>query len=437
MENSIIDIRNLLWNTLKQWRKIVLGIFIGIIIVGGYGAYSTLQTGTVGLAETQVKLDEYNAMMEELELEYEEINQYVEESLYMSLDYLNIVSTMFFIYADAIEPVEGETDAVINPTGQLTTLYYTAILSDDVYQEINEVLGYSKAYTNEIFTVTTDAGTGFFSFTIRSNSQEDNEKVGEIISNYFLEQYEIINSTIYVHDLWIGDYTHTNVVAEDINNYITAKQSELKAAKEDVEELQEKISETQLILDSQNSIMNHIILVIIYILIGIILGGGAAIFFMLVMPLVLNKIQGGRYVELEHHLTVLATKPILKEGKSAIDKLIYKKGSKGTIRTEEDFLAYLIQSINVCTEEGETVHLTGTIDEEAIQALCGQIEEKVHVKLTYGGDIAGEIGSLAQVAKADSVILVEALFHTMDRALEREIYHINKLNKEIKGVVLL
>ncbi|MFI3173404.1 MAG: hypothetical protein R3Y58_13705, partial [Eubacteriales bacterium] len=94
-------------------------------------------------------------------------------------------------------------------------------------------------------------------------------------------------------------------------------------------------------------------------------------------------------------------------------------------------------SINVCTEEGEVVHLTGTISEQEIQEISTQLQEKVHAKLSCGGNISGELNSLANLDKADSVILVEGVFKTIDRALEREIYHINKLNKNIKGVVLL
>ncbi|MFI3209145.1 MAG: hypothetical protein R3Y40_08405, partial [Eubacteriales bacterium] len=392
---------------------------------------------TMDVAGTQAQLDELNIQMEGLVEDKALIDEYVEESLYMNIDYMNIVNTMFTVHMTPLYQINPDAAAVTNPVSDLVNMYNSGVKNMDLYQEISDALGYSTNYTDQVFVTQPDAGAGFINFIMQSNSQEDNEIVAEIIINYLEEVYDEMNTTVYVHELTIGELISTNITSDTINSHQTAKLSEQNTAAKDISELQEKIEAAQQVLADQSNTVKQILSVIIFLIIGIILGGGGTIFLLLIMPLICNRIQGGRYIEEEYDLTVLATKPLYKEGKNAIDKLLFKWSGKGAIRTEEDFLTYLVQSINVCTEEGEVVHLTGTISEQEIQEISTQLQEKVHANLSCGGNISGELNSLANLDKADSVILVEGAFKTMDRALEREIYHINKLNKNIKGVVLL
>lgn len=437
MENSIIDIRNLLWNTIKQWRKIVIGIIIGAVIIGGYGAYSAMKTATADVSGTQAELDALNVQMQELVDSKTIIDEYIDESLYMNMDYLNVVNTIFTVHMTAISKINESAEAVTNPVSDLVNTYNWKARDEALYQEINTQLGYSTNYTDQIFTTQPDSGAGFINFIIQSNSQEDNETVANIIIKYLEDSYDEINQTIYVHELTVSTMRHSNITLETINSHQAVKQAELKNLTEDITELQEKITAAEQVVADQSNTTKQIITVVIFIIIGMILGGGATIFFLLVLPLVFNKIQGGRYIELEHNMTVLGTKPLLVPGKNGIDNMIWKFGSKRNVRTEDDFLNYVVQAINVKTNQGERVHLAGTIGKEKIQVFYEQIQGLVHATLTYGGDIADEMESLAQLAEADSVILVEGTFATTDRALEREMYQINKLNKNIKGVVLL
>lgn len=434
MGYSMIDIRNLLWHTVSKWRAMIVGALIGAIVIGAIGAFLTLPTETVDVAATQAQIDVYNTEITEMTETQAQLNQYMAESLYMKINYLSVIYTTFSMH---VNPSDTSIMSAEAQRSELVNKYSELAMDQELYQRISDTLGYSINYPEQIFTVQADGDGGFLNFTIQSNSQGDNEILGDIIIVYMQEMMPEISGNTYAHTLSMGGFTSMQIVAEEINDSNKSKQEELTTVNEDIAWRQGEIATLTQVIGNQGITTTKIIKCAIFVILGAILGGIMAVGCVFMHPIVKAQVQGTAYIEKSQDINVLATAPLFIESKNIIDNLIYKLSTKGPIKTEEDFLAYLALSINVNTVENERVHVTGTIESEKITELLAKVEDKIHAKVSFGGDVTDDVESLSNLSEADGIILVEKRFATRGTSLEREVQYLRKLDKHIKGAILL
>lgn len=220
MDNEMefeIDLRDMLYRVLMQWRVILRGaIIIGLLLFGyrlvtGLIAQHDPEEMQKAMNRYQIELNDYEATGEQLNRRIENYHEaseqqqiYNEKSALMKIDPMNKWVGNFVLYVDAKYQIDPNlTFQNTDPTNRILMAYggylssgelYTAILSKiDIVDEIR--------FLTEILSrsISTDSST--ITVTCVGKSESDVTEILTLVKQYLFERYDLYQSTLGEHSI--------------------------------------------------------------------------------------------------------------------------------------------------------------------------------------------------------------------------------------------
>ena len=451
MEEMTINIKNLIWHVVKQWKVIL----IVSMAVASLGAMVKVNTYREILSDENKKVnferqnfekikeytEEKNSLEEQivaLNNEHKMLEQYMDDSLLMNIDPLNCVETSIEIYIDSKYEIMPDK-SIQNPDqiGKILKSYSTRLELGSLYEDINEQLQYNKElkYLKEIIKYTTNSSTGYITFNIKTNSVEESIAIGNLAVAFIERLYDQINNEIAPHEIIVYPIKTDSIIDDSLSQHQQNKELRLLTLNNQLEVAQNTLLYLKEPAEKNLGVGYWIDSLTMIGLCGLV-SAVVTVGYIAVMAL-LFKVQDEEFIANEYSLLVLGKQPDFTPKKNIIDKIIYKKSNDSLFKNQQAFYEYMIANVKRLISLEEKIHITGTIDIDLIERVAKEIENNVKVQVTYGQYVLESKESLEQTMNADFVILVEKMFDTSNTKLDKEIKYINRLNKEIKGILLL
>ena len=220
MDNEMefeIDLRDLLYRVLMQWRVIVRGaIIIGLLLFGyklvtGLIAQQDPEEMQKAMNKYQIELNDYDATGEQLNTRIENYREaseqqqiYNEKSALMEIDPMNKWVGNFVLYIDAKYQIDPNlTFQNTDPTNRILMAYggylssgelYTAILSKtDIVDEIR--------FLREILSRSVNTDSTTITVTCVGKSETDVTEILTLAKQYLFERYDLYKSTLGEHSI--------------------------------------------------------------------------------------------------------------------------------------------------------------------------------------------------------------------------------------------
>lgn len=224
----VINLKDMLYWTLKHWRKILAGAVIIALLAGAYKMYSGLRVllDDEKYADAQEKyeitLADYKATGERLKTKIVNLREqsahqqeYNEKSVLMKIDPMDKWSGYFQIYIDSKYQIDPSLSYQnLDMTNRLISAYASYLRSGELYQEIlAQMPGIDEIrFLTEVYGVSADPGTATLMVSCVGASEADVRQLLGFAKTKFAEKFETVRSAI-------GDHSY-EVLTESVYSTI-------------------------------------------------------------------------------------------------------------------------------------------------------------------------------------------------------------------------
>ena len=416
-----IDLRDLFFELLYKWRSLVAAALIGAILLAGLQYYSVSSTHAQGKQtkeekQFEIDLENYRDSVKNAQNNIrtynkliKEKNDYLEQSVYMTLDSQNVWSAAKRFYIKMDQSVLDALPQGIqeDPADYVASVYTSTLKTSLDEAEMEALLGTGKReYIDELVTIGSDNASN--TITLRVYGPDEETVIGQL--DYFVDRMETVCQPMAQE---VGAHTLT-LVGENVNartdSNLSAKQDEInkqiagwqKALKDQREELNE--------LEGKKEPSAPGMHLVRYGVIGFLLGAILLAAIYLVKYVAAKKLRSGRELNDRFGVQVLgeyAHSRARRPGKG-LDRLFEKWEFKHAVADPKVVEANLGA---LMTERfaGRKLLLTGTCAQQKLDALAGSLRGRMPgaCEIAAKGDILVNADAITAVKDADAVILVE------------------------------
>ena len=458
-DETEIDLKDLLIQILKHWRKmLVFGILLALLLGGfkGYKAYVSYQAALLEVAADKVDSADQSQSedvaekpedsISRIDEKIDKIKEYQANSILANMKPFDYywASSRYYVKADReTDPESGKQGK--DYTDSVLVAYESTVVDDALLDEVRTVLGVEAEdiYVSEMFLFTGDIESDMITIQAVGRTADEAYAIMDAVRDRMLASKAAITGNVCGHEL-----TLINEKKEHINYDDERSKSDIK-----VKALQEQYESSYDLLNTKRAEAQATVAeaekesavaefnvsdVVKYAVIGF-----AAGIFLIMMWYAAFYIMGGT-VKTEDDLSrrmklrVLGRyiKPFGKGG--FIDRKIARaEGVTEYNNTAEKVFKLAAANINAMTKDSDKVYIVGTLSEEDIKEAHKGLAKSVKGNLQYGGNVLASAKAIESLSDADKVVIVERLKVSHITDIEREINAVRNLGKEITGVVLI
>ncbi|MFI3227807.1 MAG: hypothetical protein R3Y09_10445 [Clostridia bacterium] len=446
-----LNIKNIFWHIVRKWRAILICMLVFGVLLGvyKYSNYTKILNDEDLMYDYMLDnfqaskeyIDEKNDLTKQVETLTNSVandTKYYEESILMQINALNYYVGNLEIYVDSLYQIQPDktyqdTDNIY----KILKAYSSSIEYGDLYDTISDELGYDadKKYIKEIVTYSTNSQTGFITFTIKSNTVEENTQIANIISDYIDSKYYTVAKEIAEHQVLIYEPSVSSYIDTALNEFQGQFVIDLNADISDLEYVESSLlylKEPTIVEIDADYIMP---ITVKYSVLGAMVGAVLAVGFIAIYIVFSAKLQDEEFIEEQYKLSILGVQPVFNKKRNIVDNIIYRLSEKSEIKSNEEFSRYIATSVDTYLDTNKKIHITGTINDIEIKHISEVLKQCKN--LTVGSCVLGNADSLANLKQADVIILVEKRFITNVFEFEKQYNAIKKLDKEFGGVIIL
>lgn len=455
-----IDLKDLMFVVLHQWRIIIIIAVLSAVALGGLKGASVLrkQRDAEYVKQAQETYDNdlklYESSREAYEKEIENLvntlelqKEYREQSILMNTSPYNIYEARadLFVKTD-YQIMPGMTYQNLDYTNAILQSYQSLLTNKAILGDTADRMGIDVKYLQELVAAErpergsagqSEQAENILTLTVR-HPEEDAAR--EILK-------ELLGKLDTLHDqvvLSIGEHSIT-VVNEGMGSLVDlALADRQKQESSKLAELQKTLDEKKKALSelkepSAPSLSFTAVLKrgIKYGVLGGVLGAFMTVFFVCVVFLMSDRIYAPKELRNKFKVKVLGVLPAGEKKKCFVDRWLDRLEGKNVNVNVDSEYALISANIENLSEGVETLLVTGTAGAEKI----AQVSEKLEGQLKGARILAGE--NLLQCAETirklpgcDGVILVEQSRESTVTAVRQEMEAIQDLDKTIIGCVM-
>ena len=481
-----INLRDLLYYILRQWRILLLSAIVFCVLLGGFKfskGFTALKNGEAAkkLEAYQGELDEYTINKKRLEDQVKVLTQsikdkgeYYDQSILMNLNPdAAYKSTLTYAVDTAGDNALVESDRDSYPLlnqriNSILGTYSTLVQNGTALKVAQEnlSLGLSQKQLAELVYVQTDYQAKLLHITIVGETQEQVQAITDAVKNGLESAGVNISSPMVKYPLellsaYTGDdagalipigtipeddrssnhviyQTSIEALQKDYVQSIADMQEQLFTCKEQLNKLKEPaspkgISEKSLLKDSLK-----------FAIFGALGGAFLVAMFYAMQYLLSGKLMSSDCLNDNYGLQVLTTyhEPI-REELQPIDKLIVRIDrsfeSKHSMGEAYDIgVANIMAQLDKCGES--KILLVGNAKTSDFEKAATLLKEKLTiegVETIVAGNINESVTAVKKLLDADKVVLIEQCGASYLQDIQKEIQKLRYLKKEILGVVVL
>ncbi len=457
-----IDLKDLLFYLLYQWRVLLLAAVLGMAALAGV---KVVKSGQSSVKE-EVQQD-YDTLMEEYEAEklaaekaienlqasMEEQNRYIAEAPLMQINPYNEVCTT----ADIL--VEARGESADNRLTNLLQLYKNTLLSGDYISEIARAAGTETRYIKDLISieennssvssgqeiiVLEDAGARSTMGRMRITVIGNEESLTEMIMEYVLSEAEEIGKTleseIGEHSLKVlaqstGDRVDLDILTKQqrVRNSVTDLQKSLTAFEDSLD----KIKKPENVLASGVSSKG----VLKYAILGFLAGGFVATCAYCAVFILNDKVTSEK--EICTRFGIKSLGEFSREPKKKkrvlgfIDSWLHRLA--GDVKNCPDEIVYEMIAANIENYGSgkHTLFITGMASPETLKRICDRLSRDLTgYEIKCQGDMVANASARRMLAECDGAVLVEEQGVSRYSQIQQELEIASNVGVEVVGVVV-
>lgn len=443
MENyyeETINLKDLFFYIVRQWKKILIGALIGLLLGCGFSIYKMFENTPENVLKKLNALDSdkinYNNIVQYADYIslYKKELEYSKNSLLMNIDSNAVFTSNLYYSCSAlekdIESIENYYDGLLYRDDSLNKIA-TALGKDYENRDLKEMINLDFVVTNQntINLNSSMFSTGSINIDVNGDSEEFvktiTDQIRTIVEQANIEtisSYENVNIQLVRDSVTFG---YNDVISKAQTNRINSRQGILN----NLTNVKSKLSKDELLyydyhynydeaFTSQKSDFAKKWPVLFAVGFGAMVAG---LYF--VIYLLDDHIKSFDEIKDRYHLPLLGVlNTTKKDNKNVIDKFI-----NDLDKNEYNTLDYIKSSIKL-------------LDEKNI-LLCNGYEgldnvfNKIDSRLNLVKPLNEDNRSLEQLKKADGVILVSKLWDSKNSDIQRQIDIVNNIGKKVVGVI--
>lgn len=486
MEEREIDLLDMIANILSHWKGILVALFIGAALMGGFSyvkSYCSVQNEQAAVpvaldrAAVDTQLEQIEATLKDSdkaavlttvndEQEYLNKNKYVQESVYMQLNALNVAQ---------IELVYGIQAEDESQAQHLGVTYKNVLDNVGLYNWIEQQTGIPAVYVGELISVDTNLelslgkddksvvlGSDTIKVTMIQTDEIICEQLASAVKDYVEQQQKNLVTEVGNHALVLlsetsGMIMDTDAMNDQINygNQISDLRSRIVSAKseftaeqqkyynlltweenEEAEVNQRDIIEEQPVLASPS--VNKI-----YILLGAVLFAFVYVGILFLMYIFNTKIRVSDELQRLYHIPQIGV--VVKDSKKKLilDKWVdeLRHYGKRMFDAEQSMeLAFVAVKIAVIKNKLSNVCLMGC----NLSAGAGNVCEKLKVALEKAGidvivldNVLYNAESMEKMGAVTGVVLVEKAGSTLYNEIANELALLKRQDITVLGGIVV
>lgn len=486
MEEREIDLLDMIANILSHWKGILVALFIGAALMGGFSyvkSYCSVQNEQAAVpvaldrAAVDTQLEQIEATLKDSdkaavlttvndEQEYLNKNKYVQESVYMQLNALNVAQ---------IELVYGIQAEDESQAQHLGVTYKNVLDNVGLYNWIEQQTGIPAVYVGELISVDTNLelslgkddksvvlGSDTIKVTMIQTDEIICEQLASAVKDYVEQQQKNLVTEVGNHALVLlsetsGMIMDTDAMNDQINygNQISDLRSRIVSAKseftaeqqkyynlltweenEEAEVNQRDIIEEQPVLASPS--VNKI-----YILLGAVLFAFVYVGILFLMYIFNTKIRVSDELQRLYHIPQIGV--VVKDSKKKLilDKWVdeLRHYGKRMFDAEQSMeLAFVAVKIAVIKNKLSNVCLMGC----NLSAGAGNVCEKLKVALEKAGidvivldNVLYNAESMEKMDAVTGVVLVEKAGSTLYNEIANELALLKRQDITVLGGIVV
>lgn len=448
-----ISISELWWYIISKWKWLVIGMVVGALLLGAFGAYKASANNAGALKEitmedlTAEEQEEVKALIEDYEFYQAEVER-LENNYLMRMDY-NCVNYCLVSYYVDTDYSYNYMDVQKDYSTELVALYKTHIQSEEVNNKILglNIEGLEVVDLNYMRSVSSEGN--IVRFVILADKIHC-AKIANVICESIENYHDIVSEKIGVHSLSRVSFDTLSMYSEGIKNGQNIKKAYLDALLKNIEVDKSALTTSQIavydlaIVDETNIMKPSDVNekksstidgrnVLIGILGGLIVGGVVLI----LTYITTKKIKS--MVELRQVYNVEIIGTIIKDNicnRGVIKRINRIKTSNNEIEQKRYVLETVINKCkqNNITEIAICSTVEGIINE--FENLVKKLND-VNIECKLVGNINCETEALSVAVNSKNIIFVEQINVTNGYDLEMEIDTCDKLSINILGIIAM
>ena len=423
-----IDLKDLLYRTVKQWRAIIIGAVIIGILGGAYQLYAGLrvQMDNKQVLEVREKyeiaLDDYNATGERLKKSIEDLREqsarqqeYNDNSELMKIDPMNKWEGNLQLYIDSKYQVNpGMSFQNTDPTNRLVSAYTSYLQSGELYSDLisaSEVFDEIRFLT-EAYGIGANSGAATISVWCVGKNEEDVRTLLGLVKQKIDECHEDLKEAIGDHDLWILTESYYSTIDLDLDAKQKANQTAISDFANEIAEQKEKLTKWENTPQPRMEYGGKYILknVIKYMIIGGIIG------FLVMACLLAARYVLRRTMKTTNDWKCLGISVLgqIRRAKKErpfrrIDNLVERVFGCQTIALEEVDCTLAAHNLAaIAQKQGITeVRFIGQMERVFAESLVKKMSAAVpETAFSYAGDVLSEPDAIGCLKGAEQVVLL-------------------------------
>ncbi len=461
-----INLVDLFWKILLNWRKLICFGILFAILVGGMRyfldvrAYQALKNIDVEKVKEGMEKEELKQLADAVSLQrrIDNFKSYLDKSAIMKMDpYAKpVLELQYYVQSDYI--INYTEDKEHDYTLELISMYCNYIGSGEMTKKVIEELSLpiSQEDFAELVTVSgprgNDSGTIFF--TISYADSESLEKISDVVKS-LLDQKSSEFQKIGSHKLNLINESQNIVVdstladkKNNIYNNITTLELQLKTAKAGLSENQKILFDLEVsemrgeeLEDEQPAF--HLK----YMILGMMAGIFLVCVWIACKVIFASKLQTAEEIHSRYGLRLLGVFETSGNQKkrflSGIDNLLFrlKNRRKKNLPVERQLEVISANIALSCRQsEIDSIYMTGSEYEKADKGLLDKLKKEVakqNIKVLDGGNIMYDAVSVKSAMEIGNIVLVELKGISAYNEIDREIDLFKQYHANILGVIVM
>lgn len=373
-DDRMIFLKDLLFTTLYQWRKILVAIVVFALVLGGYAAYkesakvSDVPSKTV--QEHALTLYKENKALLEAKIKHTKESldgqhQYITQSPFMQLNAtdLYLADVMFSIETD-YQILPEMTYQNPDKTPAILQSYITFLTGDEVTNTAGQIIGVPAQYTSELISVSTPASTTL-RIQIQYTTREGAQAIMDAIVNCLNQKQTQVAQSAGTHKLQLVTSSVTNIADPNVTTVQEAAFSRQEALRVNLANLELQLTQLQEPSSYVFSIKN----VIVYAVVGAILGAFLIAGLACVCHIAGAKVYSERTLKNRTGIKVLGCIPSGKK-MHPIDRFLFKLEGRCT---SSDQIPIIAATVRTYCNNATSLLIAGdwdnTLQQSMVQAL--------------------------------------------------------------------
>lgn len=424
-KGQTIYFKDLFFAILYQWKWLLIVALIGAILLGGIQVLGSNQQTTMDITtltpEEQIRVQMVQDTEQRVTSNYNAQVQYLENSVLMSIDSYNAITSGIYLHVSPAEFVDAEIYK-----HQMASILrgYSQLLTPQALDKIAQTMDMETVYLRELITMDF-SNESYLGITARGRNQEEAERIRDAVSQLMKDSTASITQNLGAHTMSIIPFTTGPRMDKDLcesqnaahQRLISLSNSQLAAIKELKRLLPEEL---------ETGAADILLFAAIGFVLGMVMVAGVTF----VLHLASGKVYSARVLQDRTELKILGCLPGKK--RNGLDRWLRKMEG----RAQADAAEAVAANIANRTKDTQQLLLLGNYEDRFLQPLAKALEERGKV-CTVCAAPAQSAQAMDAIDQCQVAILVETCGVSGYENIIWEKNTINEYGKQLLGCVVI